>query len=625
MRWLLRPWFAATAVTVAAFALFMSTLLPGFDLGDTASFQVMAGSPTITPRDGYPLYFAIGGLFAALWPADPAYALNLASAAQGAVACGLILLVALELSGSLPASMAAAGAFGGSYTFWSQSVIAEVYALHICLVTGALLLLLRWERRPTVGRLACFLALYAIAFGNHLSMILLLPAFVLFLLTAGPQGWRSIVTPRTLALGGVIALIASLQYLWNLRALWLLPQPPAGVVDALEAFWFDVTKSDWRDTMVLEVPQSMTAERLRMYAFDVAQQFGWVLPIIAIAGFVGLLRLSRARAMLLLTVYALTTLFALGYNVGDSHVFFLPSHLVVALLVAPGIVFLQRATSTRQAIAFLALAIVGVRIYTDYPALDRSGDMRPLRALNALTDKLDGQNAVLLTDMNWQLQNGLTYFGKNTRPALAFARMPEVLLYAPALIRDNINVGRDVALDERARDQLKASYGPLFSPVVDRRVALPRLSESVGGVGDGTRYVLCLLRPSREFTIDQADLSRTLNRLTGAEVARLPEREYVAVAGVVGRPPAAVLSNDRPFRRSLTIEGVNVTIRMESWLAFDTIRRMGFGHVVAARRHTLIVERGISFVAFDTSGQSLKSAYLANVFEPQPRYLIAAP
>ena len=41
-------------------SLYRATLLPGFDLGDTASFQTMGGLSTITPRDGYPLYFAIG-------------------------------------------------------------------------------------------------------------------------------------------------------------------------------------------------------------------------------------------------------------------------------------------------------------------------------------------------------------------------------------------------------------------------------------------------------------------------------------------------------------------------------------------------------------------------------------
>ena len=61
---------------------------------------------------------------------------------------------------------------------------------------------------------------------------------------------------------------------------------------------------------------------------------------------------------------------------------------------------------------------------------------------------------------------------------------------------------------------------------------------------------------------------------------------------------------------------------MESWLAFDTIRRMGFGHIVANHRHTLIVERGVSFAAFDGEGRPIRTVYLANIFAPQPRYLV---
>ena len=77
-----------------------------------------------------------------------------------------------------------------------------------------------------------------------------------------------------------------------------------------------------------------------------------------------------------------------------------------------------------------------------------------------------------------------------------------------------------------------------------------------------------------------------------------------------------------PFRRELTLRSVAVEIRMESWLASDTIRRMGFGQVVAGRRHTLIVERGVSFAAFDESGRAQRTVYASNIFAPQPRYLI---
>jgi hypothetical protein len=61
---------------------------------------------------------------------------------------------------------------------------------------------------------------------------------------------------------------------------------------------------------------------------------------------------------------------------------------------------------------------------------------------------------------------------------------------------------------------------------------------------------------------------------------------------------------------------------MEAWLPTDTIRRMGFGHVVAARQHTLIVERGVSFAAFDDNGRAIRTAYASNIYAPQTRYLI---
>jgi hypothetical protein len=214
-----RTWAAALVVACIAFALYDATLLPGFDFGDTGFLQATVGERDITPRNGYPLYFAIGNLFLWLTRAEPAHALNLASAVQGAVACGLLTVVAIELSGSILAGAGAGLLFAASYTFWSQAIIAEVYSLHLLFVALTLLLALRWARRPTVARLALFFAAYALGFGNHLSMILLLPGYALFLLIADPPGWRAILRPRIVALALAIAFAASLQYVWNLAGL----------------------------------------------------------------------------------------------------------------------------------------------------------------------------------------------------------------------------------------------------------------------------------------------------------------------------------------------------------------------------------------------------------------------
>ena len=274
---------AAAFVALGAFLLYRATLLPGFDLGDTASFQTMGGLPKITPRDAYPLYYAIARPIVPLVD-NHAYAMNLLSAVAAALACGMIVLVAFELCGSLLAAVAAALLFAGSYTFWSQAVIAEVYSLHLLLVASTLLLLLRWSAEPTFRRLVWFLAAYALAFGNHLSTILLLPAYAVFLLSGAAGGWRSLLSRRVVAAAVGCAALGALQYTWNFSALWREVVPPASFGDALRTFWFDVTKADWRETMVLEVPAVAMSERLRMYAFDLAQQFGWVPPLAAVAG-----------------------------------------------------------------------------------------------------------------------------------------------------------------------------------------------------------------------------------------------------------------------------------------------------------------------------------------------------
>jgi hypothetical protein len=629
---------SAVLVAAAAFALYRATMLPGFDFGDTGSFQALVGSPLITPRDGYPLYFAVGQLFVWATGAEPAHALNLASVVSAAIACGLVVMVAAMLSGSIPAAVGAALLFAASYTFWSQAVIAEVYALHILLVTLTLLLLLRWADQPTLRRLTLFFAVYALAFGNHLSMILLAPGFTLFLLTVAPRGWRSLLTRRVVSLAIVCAVAGAAQYTWNLRTLWLLAgiDPPDGALDALERFWFDVTKSDWRDTMVMNVPRSMLSDHLAMYWFDLRQQFGIVGPLLAAAGLAELALTNLRRAIMMFTLYATSALFAFSYNVGDAHVFYLSSHLIVALLAAPGIALTGRLAEKgvrplfrdtfRPYAAPVAAALLALyactRAYRDFPALNRSRDDRAAAVIAPLTAGLDDRRAILLTDLNWQIQNGLSYFAKVKQPEIAAARMPDVVLYAPALVADNRAINREVALTERARATAAAAYGPLLPIARDERVAVPRLADTVQRVAPGTRYVMCVLRPSRDLGLDTEELAKALQSLAGGQTVRLPPGDYAAVAGLAGEPPVLVTAEVFPFRRMVTLSGTPVSIRMESWLASDTIRRMGFGHVIAARQHTLIVERGVSFAAFDARGVPVRIAYASNIFAPQARYLI---
>jgi hypothetical protein len=618
-RW---TWPAALAVALATFALYRATLLPDFDLGDTASLQVMTGSPVISPRDGYPVYFALTGAVHRLRPGSPAYAGNLASAAAAAAAAGAIVVLGVEIAGALGAAVAASLLFAGSYTFWSQAIIAEVYTLHVLLTVLTLLLALRWYRRPGLLRLAPLFGLYALAFGNHLSMILLAPALTVFLLISAPGGWRTLVRPGVVALAIVAVLAGASPYLWNVLGAWHSPDPPAGAGELLATVWFDLTKSDWRETMVMGVPPSMLGERLRMYAFDVHQQFGWPVIPVALAGAARLLAVSPHTATLLLLAYLGNLIFALGYNVGDAYVFLLVSHLIVALFVAPVVAWAGARLRWRALPATVAVAFAVGRIVLEYPALDRSGDRRPVQTVAALVEGLDDRHALFLPDLNWQLQNGLTYYGKHHRRDLAYVRMPEVLLHLPALIRDNEAAGRETFATARARADAEALYGPLLESVPDPRVRPRSLLETVQSLPPGTRYVMTVLRPAVGVPMNRQDAAEALRWLTGSAVASLPETDYVATAGLLGESPLLYRAGPDPFRAAAWVGGVRVEVRMESWLVFDTIRRMGFGRVTAGLRPLLIVEQGVSLGVFDADASLLATEYRGNIHAPQPRYIL---
>jgi hypothetical protein len=614
----------------AAFLAYRATMLPGLDFGDTAAFQDKGGDPALTPRQGYPLYFALGGLVVRAVGGEPAIGMNLASVLCGALACGLITWLGVALHGSRTAGLFAGLLFGSSYTFWSQAIIAEVYALHVVMLSASLVALLWWGHAPaSLPRLGAFFGIYALGFGNHLMMILLAPAATVYAAVRMPGGLRGLLAPRVVLLGAGLAALASLQYLWNLSYLYALPLPPGSLADALHTLWFDVTKSDWRATMVAGIDKSAYRLRVGMYWFDVTQQFGAAPVILAGAGLLSLAARRWREALLVALGYLAAVAFAYSYNVGDAHVFFLPSHVFVALAAGCGLEALARAApraASRRvvalAVASFALGYPAWRAYDTWPAVDRSGDRRPLEVVERLTHDLDPQRRVLVADLNWQLQNALDYYTEHLRRDVIQVRGADRIATLPWLVHDNLAIGREVVVLPETRRLLDSAYGGLLPMTAEPSPSPLALDERVAALPPGTPYAIALLAPYDDLPFDQAELARTVRVLTGGAATMDPGGVYTIMGGTTGQPPAFQRSADRPFRLRAPMAGLELDVRMESWLPADTMRRAGFGHVIANRRHALILERGVSFVAFRRDGAPAMTAYASGLLAPLPRYRI---
>lgn len=626
----LLPLVAACVVATIAFWAYSQTLLPGVDLGDTGGFQAGVLWPEPSARRAYPLYYALATPFtAAVSGANPARGLNLFSAVWAAAAVGLLSFFVSRLTGFAVAGIAAGLLLAFSHTFWTQAIIAEVYSLHLSLIAATMLTLLWWSRRPSTGRLALFFAVYALAFGNHLGMILLFVPCVAFLFAVHPRP-RELLRPATIALAVAIAVAGASQYAQGFMWVWSSIEAPRAWPDRIAGFWMDATKSDWRGTMVLGVEVSRTWDRIAMWWWDARQQFGIVGLALALMGAVRLWTLSRPWALFVWLAYAISSTFALTYNVGDTHVFLLPGHFFTALAAGIAVAPIAHAlpstrtkTIVNAALAALAVIYAGWRGWDAWPAIDRHTDRRAEAWAAQLTQDVDERSALLVSKMDWQLENVLLYAGRYERPGVAWVRLDEVLPHFPFLLRDNLAEDRDLIFTVEAASEVRATYGSAFDLMPDRQS--PSLLALAEQVPRGAPYVMTWLSPATEgASVDPSDLNAAVNLLArGAPPART-DSGYELWAGLAGDKPVFHRSSPRPFIDRFTIGGDPFLVRMDSWLPGDTFRREGFGHLLRGREPVLWIERGVSLMWVGRSGAPAQ-AYGAGLYATPARFRISAP
>jgi len=132
--------------------LYTQTLAPSaaalFD--DSLEFPLVVHRLAIAHPTGYPLYTLLGKLAVAVLGAwrNPAWAVNLLSAMAAALTVALVYLAGREMTRRRLPPLLGAVALACSPVFWSQAVVAEVYALNSAFVAALLWLALHWARRP---------------------------------------------------------------------------------------------------------------------------------------------------------------------------------------------------------------------------------------------------------------------------------------------------------------------------------------------------------------------------------------------------------------------------------------------------------------------------------------------
>jgi len=351
----------ASLVGLAALLVYILTLTPslsylspdGSELATVPYILGLAHSP------GYPAYTWFGFLFAHLLPfGDVAHRINLMSAVMGAVSVGGLYLVAIRVmpppTSSVKRACAALGAllFAFSLDFWSQAIIAEVYAPNIGMLALTLIALLAWAHTRRMVHFFIFALLFGLSLGTHLSNLGSAPAFALFILLTifitPVQRAVSTVSPGTppqsrlrdfglcLITGSIGFTLGLLQFGWlplraaTLNDRFMLRNSPTNLMGL-----YNYTLGAFPN-FKFAFPLQALPDRLVIYLDLLRQQFGLIGICLGIAGLFALLFYRPRHYYLLVGMYLVNVWFFIQYSAFDLEVFFIPAHFLWAIFLAFG-------------------------------------------------------------------------------------------------------------------------------------------------------------------------------------------------------------------------------------------------------------------------------------------------
>jgi hypothetical protein len=332
----------AVIIGAVSFALFVRTLAPDMLSGDSGEFQFAAWRLGLAHPTGYPLYLLLGWLWQhtlTLFGATPAWSLNAFSALTAGVGAALLYLCMAQWTPLPHARRRLVGLYSsvllvGNITYWSQALIAEVYALHVVLMLALLLAAQRLIRTPSTRPLLMAAALAGFALTHHALILLWLPAVLLYWRMADPTWRRFSLSNWALAIG--VGLIPLLLYAYiPLRA---GPEASPWYHQRLGDGVLDLYRNDWPSFWAFISGQSIQAgfrsapdawAQLPQAVWLWRYHFGLVGLVMMAVGLFWLIRTRRYAILISTLLYVIAQqIFNLFYNIGDILVYYIPLYVV---------------------------------------------------------------------------------------------------------------------------------------------------------------------------------------------------------------------------------------------------------------------------------------------------------
>jgi hypothetical protein len=411
-------------LSIFFFVLYALTAPHTVTLEDSGEFLMTGYYWGVAHPPGYPLYTLLGKV-ASFFPfGSVAYRIHLLSAAFGAVAAGFLYLSALKLLKQRFVALAAALAYGLSLTFWSQAIIAEVYALNALFFLALLYLALETADQPTARKVFGFSFLFGLSLTNHWPLILLnFPVFTALLWSV-----RREFTSRLAKVAGlfVLGLVPYLLMIWRSHAAGEMVF--SGPIQSFGELFDYVIRKDY-----MSIEASATASLkdsalfFRDFLLQAATEFTYAGVALILAGAVYAARSLNKQTLFIFGWGILSSSLILKFfeindyeplNVEAYLVYHLIPYAFLALLIGAGIILIQKPLPKLPgAIWPAALGILLLAIH--FPKNNMSSDDFAFRYAGTVLKHLPERAKLFVSAETDAGPIGYAHYVENVRPDVA--------------------------------------------------------------------------------------------------------------------------------------------------------------------------------------------------------------
>jgi len=376
------------ALAAAAGTLYMLTLCGGVGgKTDSAKWQFLGKVLGVPHTTGYPLYVLLNHAFSLLPFGTLAWRINFMSAFFAVLALVVLQRILRNLLDSEILALGGALVLAVAPMFWTFAVVAGVYSLNAFFICLVIYILFKWSDAKRRGYFYAACLAYALSLGNHVTMITLFPAFVVFALV---KDGRTVLSLRTLLMSLAFIIIAALLYVLP----FISTAIPSSYLEHRIRTPGDlrglITVQGFRDFLFYGGVEGLVESHVPLYLSEVLAQFSLPGLILGVVGFVVLAMRSGVKA-LFLAVYLFANLFmALNYYAGQVAYQFIPSYVVLAILIglfagAPRAIMPESGRAVRGFFAALCLlAFVALAASGAAGNLKQIGKLRSQTAANEM-------------------------------------------------------------------------------------------------------------------------------------------------------------------------------------------------------------------------------------------------